>query len=113
MLGPNNAAQALLQALRDIDVHASRFIEELDVNEQIDGSLFGLSGAHVDFGLGPCANLMRMASVGNGMHLKVAFLRLCHDKNIFLDFDTHDSARRDEHRCAVQVRCMGGDWKLD
>ena len=51
LLGPNEAAKALLQAFREVDIHAPRFIEKFDIDEQIDGALLCPSGTHQGFSL--------------------------------------------------------------
>jgi hypothetical protein len=49
LLGPNEAAEALLQAFREVDIHPPRFVEQFDINEEIDGTFLRLSRAHHGF----------------------------------------------------------------
>src|SRR6266566_2875629 len=64
LVGPNEAAQALLQGFRDADVHAPRFVEQLDITEQIDGAFLSLPRAHQSVSLSlPRTALRRFRSV--------------------------------------------------
>src|ERR1700730_11468252 len=51
LLGPHETAQALLQGVRDVDVHPPRLVEQFDIDEQVDGAFLRLPGASHGFSL--------------------------------------------------------------